>query len=284
MEVTRGLAIVDAKPGAAFEMTLEVAVGDGAPNGLIIEERLPGGWRVEESTWNGSRTPLGPVVAGGAHKWLFDPVDEPVANGRLTIRVAVPLGADPGEHVLEGLAKWLDQGTEVERETDGDSAVNVLGSIALEVQMKWNLLSLPFELEQATSMWRAFTIPGVGVAARGVISTWDPAAGEYVTDTWLPGAKQGFWVSCDASGRTSTLYGAPVGDGLPLSPGWNLVGPTRAMLCDELFDDYGVLAVWGWDAEEQTFFRLRHGDALDRGKGCWVYVLTGQGRSPALPR
>ena len=55
------------------------------------------------------------------------------------------------------------------------------------------------------------------------------------------------------------------------------------MLCDELFDDCGAIAVWGWDAEEQSFFRLRRGDQLERGKGYWVYVVAGRTGSRGLP-
>lgn len=284
VEVTRGLPTVDVRPGSVFEMTLDVTIGDDPPNGLIIEERWSEGWTVEEATWNGSRSPLGPVVGGGAYKWLFDPLGEPVASGRLTVRIVVPAGAEPGNHVLEGVAKWLDEGTEIERATGGDEAAEVLDHIAFRIERDWCLLSLPFELEQATSMRQAFAVAGEGIVARGVLSTWDPAVREYLSGTWLPEATRGFWICCDADGTTRTLYGTVVGDHLPLKPGWNLVGPTRAMLFDELFDDYGAIAVWGWSAVEQGFFRLRRGDSLERGKAYWVYVRTVDAPDRALPR
>ena len=284
VEVTRRLSVVDVRPGSAFEMALDVKVGDSPPSGLVIEEHLPEGWTVEESTWSGSRAPLGPVANDDAHKWLFDPLGEPVAAGTLTVRVVVPAGAEPDNHTLGGVAKWFDRGTEVERATGGAEVVEVLDHIAFRVERDWCLLSLPFELELPTHMRQAFAVAGEGTVARGVLSTWDPAAGDYVRGTWLPEATRGFWVLCDAGGATPTLYGTKVGNHLTLPAGWNLVGPPQATLCDELFDDYGAIAVWGWDAVDQSFFRLHRGGFLERGKAYWVYLPGEAPPARALPR
>ena len=56
------------------------------------------------------------------------------------------------------------------------------------------------------------------------------------------------------------------------------------MLCDEPSDDCGAFLIWGWDAEVQTFFRLRRGDQLERGKGYWFHMSIVQGLGRALPR
>ena len=184
-------------------------------------------------------------------------------------------------------------GTSVDMNSTGQLTVSATGAsyfvitqayqtFALGLKPGWNLISLPLEPQDtAAGLVLSATASREGEPAqelrdgkRGVVYSgdvwqWDPTAHppQYVKATDLH-ALTGYWVFAPAAAGVTVRGLPPTATSLPLTVGWNLVGPPTEM--DSPSSALIVPPAWWWDGQ-----RYRSGSRLYPGLGYWFFAPSG---------
>ena len=267
--VTRQMPVCAVAANAMIEVNLDVTLTGAPPNGLVIEEQLPPGWGVAQAAWAGARAAADPVFVNGRYKWLFDPLNLPVAEGRLTITVRFPAETATGSYAFAGQAKWLEGGSEAAVPTDGTNAVSLT-----TMAQGWNLMALARDVAGRRGLDLLFSaMPGQPLLA-GDVKYWDSANGLHVVlgDDVLPAA-QGFWGYVPASGPITVVVGHGPASDVVLRPGWNLIGVTQDTPAAFLLSQTELVGeIWWWDPVLGVYRAVLLTDVLVPGHGYWVFL------------
>ena len=266
--VTRHLPDCAMVAGSTFHAELQVAVTGDVPNALVIEEELPAGWRITSSVWTGTQGTLTPATINGKHKWLLDPLEVPVDNGRIALTIQMSGTVPDCAYAFCGVAKWVENGVESTADVVGSSGV-----MLLTFSPGWNLLSLPSGAQDLDQLVRLFaTSNGSGISPSDVF-TWDSANGQYVYFDKGLRADQGFWAYSPTTEKSVFAVGTVSRVHLELHQGWNLIGVGKEI---GLADMVRIAPIggypWWWDAGRQFYRTLGSNEKLVAGRGYWVLV------------
>lgn len=190
--VARNLPDAIQTTSTTFPVTLAVTVTGGAPNGTVVSEQLPAGWTLAGATWNGET--FAPVLVGGAYKWLFEDATgsgRAVASGTLAYTVDTG-GAGAGTYTFDGLAKWIDGGTEAQAAPTGDTEMGVYASTTVSsVTVKTGLtVEVAFSAAMGTGAETAANYSVAGTGRGSLAANPDSVAlkaGSTYTLTWTSG-------------------------------------------------------------------------------------------------
>lgn len=236
---------------------------------------------------------------------LFSEVATPSPNNHLArhlkhtqpivtwlVAASVPVGNvitltwDPGlipagrrMEILASDASGADTGTALNMASQG--AVSATAGTALQtmywlvrsreisttpigVAPEWNLLSLPGEPDNR--LFASLFGGAMDPPARG----WN---GTSYIESDLMNPLTGYWLLRRQNTPTtvSVALTAVVSTGIPLQPGWNLVGPAQPTILP--LPAPAVGSPWGWNTQAQSYIRAE--TALIPTMGYWVAALSG---------
>jgi VCBS repeat-containing protein len=143
--------------------------------------------------------------------------------------------------------------------------VTVEGLLSLDIRPGWNLVSIPFDLEQA-EVSQVLTNHGVAWP----VWCWDGNA--YRTATQLAVGKA-YWIylrgiEAEALALRGTRHGRPT---IRLAAGWQTFGPAWPTAAE--FGADTAFPLWEWSRTLQCYVAVTAGQQLQLGQGYWILML-----------
>jgi cyclophilin family peptidyl-prolyl cis-trans isomerase len=259
--MTEGLASQSAYEGLPFILDLPdgIILDDGPAEDLTYTASLEGG------------TPLPAWLDFSATQKRFSGTPPPSAFGdELTVKVTA---TDRQSHSVS---------TSFALTTIDDADFH-----ASTLELGWNLVCSPFEATEAGVSATVLPDAEGNASVAGSSFAWDPDSATYSSVSSPFRARQGLWLLGPGTlaWRKPIPYVDPTETGdLELVGGWNLVGVTQDLELATLdATALGMLIFWVWEGAGQHFVRLKEGDTLRRGQGCWIGLFGADSYTLSLP-
>jgi hypothetical protein len=176
---------------------------------------------------------------------------------------------------------------------DGEGAILVRETApenSIILKQGWNLISVPLKQGEQDISRVLESIDGLYDAVQWYDASdpSDPWKNHVVgkpfgNDLFELNETMGIWVHITQPGDTTFVYNGSLpatSQQITLHPGWNLVGYpsltdySRSEGLNNLAFDSGVDAIWGYNAEIQTWKEMGEGDSFEIGRGYWILVKT----------
>ncbi len=158
------------------------------------------------------------------------------------------------------------------RVTDGVSApfekplaISINSTISMVISSGWNIISMPFDLDDKS------VVSVLKEVQTGPVWAYDTDAGSYYQATELY-PKKGYWIYCQSGVPAAINITGTISESIdiPISIGWNLIGPVTNGLINTLYDESKIESMWEWSSHRQSFMSLESDDSLGMGKGYWI--------------